>query len=663
MGCDGPAPFMRSRPIATAVNDQASLATEPDVGSHAGPLAVVVLAVFVVFVPVTTFEFIDCDDYVHVVANRRLVPPSLERVIWFWQNPHRGLYIPLAYTFFAAEAELALSDAATDGLPGVDPRVFHTGSLILHMVCACLVYLLLVELVHRRWAAVAGAVLFAVHPLQVESVAWISITPGLLATALSLFALWQYVVYCKQEAVDATRQSQRIRFTLTTVALMAALLCKPTAAATPLVAVALRFLWMGRPLRTGWLGLGLWFSLAGLTAAVAKSIQTDSQIIGLSSLWLRPLVATDAIAFYTYKLLLPLGLCLDYSRTPARVVEQGWLYYTWVLPLGIVVALWWGGAGRKWWTVFFVSVAGLAPVLGLLPFGYQQISTVADRYVYLAMFGPALAVAWWLATTTSRNPPKIVAGGLLFLAALSIQQCHRWHDSAQLAKHGLAVNPESYLLHMLQGDARNREGQTTLALQDFYQAQQLAPQLPAVHDRLGHALLSHAKPILASEAFRLALEIEPRYLSAQNGVGLALTAQRRFEEAILAFRAALEIRDDSAAVHNNLGEALRQAGEANAAMAEYRKAVELDPRMENAQNNLGLELVAQGKRSAATEHFQQALQLLPHSAELHNSLGAVYFQQAQWQRAMAQFTRALELRPGFREAELNLEAVRARMAQ
>lgn len=623
----------------------------------------VALVVLFVFLPVTRHQFVDCDDSVHVVANQRLLPPSIEGVRWFWENPYRGLYIPLAYTFFAAETQLALVDEARDGLPRIDPFVFHAGSLILHAVAACLMYLLLVELVRNRWAAVAGAVLFALHPLQVENVAWVSMTPGLLAASLSLFALWQYVVYCKRERSEeaTSRAGERIRFAAASVALAAALLCKPTAAATPLLAACLRFGWLERPLRSGWFGLGLWFALAALGAATAKSIQTDSQIFGLTSIELRPLIATDAITFYVYKLLLPFGLTLDYSRTPARAIEQGWLYYTWVLPLGIAFALWWSSAGRKWWTACALFVAGLAPVLGLLPFGYQQTSTVADRYVYLAMLGPALAFSWWLSTNTQRYAWRVAVGCLVFMALLSFQQSRVWHDSQRLAEHGLDVNPKSYLLHLLRGEARNKQGQTSLALQDFLQAQRLAPELPVVHDRVGQALLSHNKPILASEAFQQALEIEPRYLAAINGLGLAYTQQGRYEKAINTLREGLEIRDDSASVHNNMGEALRESGESEAALAEYRRAIELNPRLINAQNNLGLELAAAGDLDAAIEHFQQALRLLPNSAALHNSLGAIYFQQAAWPQAAEQFTLALELQPAYPEAAENLAAVQAHL--
>lgn len=657
-------------------SDSPSLAFLPDIvddpqpqpnddhsGGHAGPLAVVALVTLVVFAPVTTFEFVDCDDAVHVAGNRHLLPPSLEGVAWFWSNPYRGLYIPLAYTFFAGEAQLALNNTARDGLPQVSPAMFHTGSLLLHVVCSCLVYLLLARLVRNRWAAVAGALLFALHPLQVESVAWVSITPGLLATSFSLLALWQYTIYCQHEDASQAGGSDRVRFAIATLALVAALLCKPTAAAVPLVAACLRFGWLGRPLRSGWVGLGLWFALVVLAAGVAKSIQTDSDIRGLSAAWQRPLIATDAIAFYGYKLLLPLGLTLDYGRSPARVAEHGWLYYTWVLPAGIAVALWWGRAGRPWWTAFAIFLAGLTPVLGLLPFGYQQTSTVADRYVYLAMLGPALAVAWWLASTPSRTPRRIVIGGLVFLAALSFQQARVWHDSLRLAEHGLQVNPKSYLLHMVRGEARERQEQSTLALQDFQTAVHLAPELPAAHERVGHALLKHNKPILASEAFQKAIDIEPRYLAAYNGLGLAYTRQGRFDNAVAAFQAALAIREDSAATHNNLGEAYRLAGDQKAALREYRQAVELDPTLANAQNNLGLALVAEGRLDAAVEHYRQALQRLPNSAELHNSLGAIYFQQQQWEAARDEFARALELRPGFREAEANLAAVQAQLGR
>lgn len=646
------------------MDDSPPSLSQEDRGSNVGPLAVVLLVVLIVFLPSTAHPFVDCDDSVHVVANQRLLPPSIDGVLWFWKNPYRGLYIPLAYTFFAVETEFAMVDEARDGLPKVDPFVFHVGSLILHAICAGLIYLLLVELVQNRWAATVGALLFALHPLQVENVAWVSMTPGLLAAALSLFALWQYVVYCQQEQHGGPPSpwNRRFRFAIATVALAAALLCKPTAAATPLLATCLRFGWLERPIRSGWIGMGLWFGLAVLSAVIAKSIQTDSQIIGLTSARLRPLVATDAIAFYVYKLLLPFGLTLDYSRTPARAAEQGWLYYTWVLPVGIAVALWWSNAGRKWWTACALFVAGLAPVLGLVPFGYQQTSTVADRYVYLAMLGPALALAWWLTINAGRYARRIAVGGVALLALLSFQQNRIWQGSEPLAEHGIRINPESYLLHLVRADSRNRQGQTSLALQDFIKAQRLAPQLPEVHVHVGDALRNHHKPILASEAFQRALDIEPRHLGARNGLGLAYLEQDRYERAITTFREALEIREDSAGVHNNLGDALRLAGDREAALAEYRRAIELNPRLVAAQNNLGLELVATGDLDAAIEHFQQALGQLPNSADLHNSLGAIYFKQAAWTQAAEQFALALELRPEFPEAATNLAAAQEHLA-
>jgi hypothetical protein len=198
-----------------------------------------VAAVLAVFGQVAGHEFLIYDDEPHLLENPRLNPVTWQNVGRFWIEPsYFGLYIPLSYTFFAAEAALA-------GKP-LDPTVFHLGSLALHLACVLLVFTILRRLLHHDGAACAAALLFGLHPVQVESVAWISETRGLLCALFSLVAIWQLEIWEGRRQNAESRnpeipnpQSAALHYALATVAFILALLSKPAAVAVPLVAAVL----------------------------------------------------------------------------------------------------------------------------------------------------------------------------------------------------------------------------------------------------------------------------------------------------------------------------------------------------------------------------------------------------------------------------------------
>ena len=157
--------------------------------------ALLVFAIIITFGRIISFEFLDWDDPVNITKNPLLHPPSLGKTLAFWIIPYAGLYIPVTYSFWSVEALLASGSAAADPLT---PSVFHAGSLLLHLGCTLALFELLRLLVKNVAAACAGALLFAVHPLQVESVAWITETKGLLSAFFSFVALW---VYLQRDAI------------------------------------------------------------------------------------------------------------------------------------------------------------------------------------------------------------------------------------------------------------------------------------------------------------------------------------------------------------------------------------------------------------------------------------------------------------------------------
>lgn len=401
-----------------------------------------VASVVAVYGQTARHELLTWDDLQHIVANPNVNPPSWAGVARSWREPYWGLYAPLSYTWFAAEAALALR-RAPDGTTRLDPAVFHLGNVLLHAGSTLLVYWLLRRLLARSFAPAAcwtparaspsaialescasqapatptgapsaaspatilacgaAAALFALHPVQVESVAWVSEGRGLLCAFWSLVALWQWVVYWQSgDGRAAVRH-----YAAATAAYVLALLSKPAAVAVPLMAGVLAVGWFpapssaeasGRSWRAAARSLAPWFVGAAAWTVLTKLLQPDADADFVAPWWARPLVAGDALAFYLSKLVAPWGLCPDYGRSPRWVMAQGTFYVAWLVPAALVASLACLRGRRVWLTAVGLSVAWLVPVLGFVPFEYQRISTVADRYLYLAMFGPALALAWLL---------------------------------------------------------------------------------------------------------------------------------------------------------------------------------------------------------------------------------------------------------------------------
>jgi hypothetical protein len=325
-----------------------------------------------------------------------------------------------------------------------NPAFFYAINLIAHAAAAVMVYALLREITGVDWAAWVGAAFFALHPLQVEAVAnaWSMYTP--LSAALAYFAMWRYLRWSqKRRSPDPARRSGAWRdLLLAATAFVLALLTKPTVATVPLMLAAIELGLRRRKWLEVILPLTPWV-LAALFVTWLDQRMHDTGRVYVPDLWLRPLVPLDAIAFYLGKILVPARLCMDYGRTPWVVAGRPALKLTCLVTAGLLAGAWrlrrrWPGAA----TAFAVFVAGLIPVIGIVPFTFQYYSTVADRYVYLAMLGPALAVTIVLKSLRPR-PALLFAlsGTLLVLAGLSAAQLRHWQDDWKLAAYTLEMNP------------------------------------------------------------------------------------------------------------------------------------------------------------------------------------------------------------------------------
>ena len=276
--------------------------------------------------------------------------------------------------------------------------MYHGASLLLHLISVLVVFRILRVLCGQVWPACAGAMLFAVHPVQVETVAWTSGGKDLLFAMFSVCAIHQYVMFARIKAGLAQGRAG-VYFGTGLAALLLALISKPTAVAVPVIVAAIDWLIIRREWRRVAVSAGIWAAVVLPFAVMARIFQTTWRVPPVP--WYhKPFIAADALAFYLGKLVWPSGLAPDYGRNPGEVIQMWggvWMHVIWIVPAAVGLWVWRGRNARPWiaaGAVVFLAV--LMPVLGFTPFMFQYTSTVADHYVYLAMFGPALGLCWAL---------------------------------------------------------------------------------------------------------------------------------------------------------------------------------------------------------------------------------------------------------------------------
>lgn len=543
--------------------------------------ALLLAAVLVVFAQTVSFEFVNWDDGLNVYQNPFL-PLTPSNLLALWTRPYFMSYLPVAYTAWGGIAALAqLLGAPTP----FDPAVFHLANVLLHAVNTLLVLALLRALTGAAWPALAGAALFALHPLQVEAVAWVSGFKDLLATCLGLLAILCYLRW----ALRAPADRWALGWYLAGITLYAlALLSKPSAAAVPLVAWVLEVLALRRPVRAATLALAPWLALAVPAALVLREIDPTAVLAAAHTpLWLRPLVAGDALAFYLGKLVLPRALVVDYGRTPQLLRASWWGYVTWLAPVALGYLLWRLRRYRWPLTAGALLVAGLLPTLGLIAIPFQEYSTVADRYMYLAMLGPALALSCLLVGCQSRPAALVVGLVLVLLGCQSALQAMHWRSSVHLFSHVLEINPRSWVAHGNLGVELANRGNVALGVEHLRRALQLRPD--AYEPRVNYAtvLRKQGREREALEQLHALVRYHPRHPAAHDYLAALLDQMGQHEPARQHWHEALTLNPNYAPAWHNLAVSYYRSGQVREAMAAWRAALRADPDYRLALQGLG----------------------------------------------------------------------------
>jgi hypothetical protein len=516
---------------------------------------VLVLAIGAVFGQAVSFGWVNLDDSLHVTENPLLHPVQVRSLIRIWTAPYENLYIPVAYTAFAGEA---IASRAMHGAGPLDARVFHAFGVLLHVANTLLVWQFLRRATPSTvWAPAVGAALFAVHPLQVESVAWISEQRGLLASA---FALSSLMLLWERRPTKEPRGGRTFRVAAALALFAAGLLAKPQVVTLPLMLLVLDYCVTHRSWRSALRDSAPFFVVAVLGSLLTASLQPVDGMVQ-RGLWTSPIVAGDALFFYTRQLLWPFRLCCDYGRTPAVVVESwaswGFALAAWSLVIAACSSPRWAGCRAP----VLLGLVALLPVLGFVPFVFQAYSTVADRYCYLAMIGPALAVTWLIRFAGLRYKPLtmgVCVGVILVLLGIgSFLQVRSWQDSRSLNAHALAVNPRSFLGACNMGSALLDAQDPAAAVPFLTSAVAVGPQFVNAHLNLGIALDQIGRMEEAAECYENVLLLNGRHAEAHNFLGVIHARKGRLEVAASHFRAAVESRPDYADARRNLERAKR----------------------------------------------------------------------------------------------------------
>jgi tetratricopeptide (TPR) repeat protein len=577
--------------------------------------ALLVLAVLIAFLPAFRCGYI-WDDDMYVTDNPLLYVSHGLHLIWFsFDSPSQ--YFPLVYTTFRIEY----------GLWKLTPFGYHCVNILLHSVNAILLWRLLERLtIPGAWFAAA---VFAVHPVQVESVAWVTELKNVQMGFFFLLALHAWVRY------DGEKERQRWVWYALSLGFYALSLFSKTTACTLPAALLIIVWWRGESIGRrrlievipyGLLGIGMGL----LTVWWERYHQGTQGKLFSIGIFNRLLIAARNVWFYAFKLLWPAKLTFSYPRWALPPAEP-WMALSFIALCGGAWAAyhWRRTIGRGVFAALAFFVITLGPILGLLMLYTFRYSFVADHYQYLACIGPIALVSAGGATFAARRPEleaRIYWGGALLiviLAGLSWRQCHIYKNDDSIWKDTLAKNPDSLMAHYNLGNGYMREGYFAESLEHFERAEQLDPDFFEARCNRGD-ILAHLGRLPEAEAeYERAVELQPASSVIQNSYGIILRRLGRLKDAEVHFRQAVALQPGSGVAEKNLADTLAAEGDYAGALPLYLEVVKLFPNQPQAHILLAKTYGSLKRYPEAIAECELAIRLTKHSTNPTAALAGV----------------------------------------
>ena len=606
------------------------------------------------------------DDQAALLDNYSFRGLGLRHLRWMFTTFRLGPYQPLAWMSLALDYLLH----------GMDPLGYHAANIVLHAANAAIFFAVARRLLDfamtgdfpgrpgaLSWGAATAALLFALHPLRVESVAWVTERRDVLSGFFYLSAVLFYLKHCSFDG-DAPPSNGRLAVSVALYIL--SLLSKASGVTLPLVLIILDFYPLRRLEKRTW---GVWLekipyllpALAAAALALAGQRQAGAmEPLATYGLLPRLCQAVFGATFYLWKTLIPWRL-LPLYRFPEQLSPlANWRIALSVLLFTLISIA--AAKGRRTWpaglAAWLCYLASIFPMLGFFQSGPQ---VAADRYSYLpclglALLGGAAVPAFLRAKPRPRALPALaVAAYLAGLGSLAWRQCKLWRDPVSLWSYAAAADPQSRIPQNNLCEAYRSRGETGLALEHCRLALALKPDYEDARSNLAGILADLGKLDEAAAQYEAALRLAPEDPAAHCGLANVLDKQGRPADAIRELELCVSFRPGDAGSHNALGAAFYRSNLYDRAVGEYRTALSLSPDDAEIHSNLGVALDAQGNWEQAARQQELAVRLKPDCAPAYNNLGIVLFKQGRPAEAVRSFQRALELDPGYADARFNLE--------
>jgi tetratricopeptide (TPR) repeat protein len=624
-----------------------------------------VLVTAALFWQVSSFDFVRYDDDKYVTENRH-VQAGLTRggIAWAFLSVYANNWHPLTW----------LSHMLDYQLFAANPAGHHITNLFFHIINTLLLFFILKRMTDFPWQSAFVAVLFAIHPLHIESVAWVAERKDVLSTLFFMLTIWAYVRYVEHPGI--------YRYLAILLFFAFGLMSKPMLVTLPFVLLLLDFWPLGRLQSEGSLfntdasdlkavgdgnenrsGVGLIIEKSPLFILSAASVCATlyAQWSGIAPLESLPFSTRMNNAFVSYisymgKMIWPQDLAVFYPYPESIPLWQvGGAILLLILITAIAVRLRrrnpYAIVGWLWY------LGTLVPVAGLVQVGYQSM---ADRYTYLPMIGLFIAIAWIV--------PDLLAGWrfhrialtvlatcvIAALMTVSLFQIRYWQNSLTLFAHALSVTKNNAVIETNMGAALAEQGKFGEAIAHYQEALRIKPNDFEARYNLANALARQGKMEEAVSHYAGILQTRPDAAAVHNNMGIALSQLGRTSEAIDHFREALRIKPDFQDAGSNLETALMGQARTKKPVPEKVAIQPADPNSAEGQLRIGLSLFQEGRADEAIPKFEEALRLNPNLVAAHVSLGLIMAQKRNLDKAIDHFRKALKIKPDIAEAHNSL---------